>query len=206
MEMLNLKDSINQISFGNPMESERVQNILYRAGISTLEKLCRMKKAELQSLGKIGDITIERICNNLEKCGLRLGMTEFECNTYNRCRSRILHSRERLANEIERMLVNDNVFMHFTDFDLIPESFSQELNHDSENDIQPIVLNIRNDLQLPKKETEPIDWEKRFYEVAKDEFLRQNRVFSGEDVRAERAVTAAAAFIEAMKAYQSKNK
>ena len=206
MEMLNLKDSINQISFGNPMESERVQNILYRAGISTLEKLCRMKKTELQSLGKIGDITIERICNNLEKCGLRLGMTEFECNTYNRCRSRILHSRERLANEIERMLVNDNVFMHFTDFDLIPESFSQELNHDSENDIQPIVLNIRNDLQLPKKETEPIDWEKRFYEVAKDEFLRQNRVFSGEDVRAERAVTAAAAFIEAMKAYQSKNK
>ena len=206
MEMLNLKDSINQISFGNPMESERVQNILYRAGISTLEKLCRMKKAELQSLGKIGDITIERICNNLEKCGLRLGMTEFECNTYNRCRSRILHSRERLASEIERMLANDNVFMHFTDFDLIPESFSQELNHDSENDIQPIVLNIRNDLQLPKKETEPIDWEKRFYEVAKDEFLRQNRVFSGEDVRAERAVTAAAAFIEAMKAYQSKNK
>ena len=206
MEMLNLKDSINQISFGNPMESERVQNILYRAGISTLEKLCRMKKAELQSLGKIGDITIERICNNLEKCGLRLGMTEFECNTYNRCRSRILHSRERLASEIERMLANDNVFMRFTDFDLIPESFSQELNHDSENDIQPIVLNIRNDLQLPKKETEPIDWEKRFYEVAKDEFLRQNRVFSGEDVRAERAVTAAAAFIEAMKAYQSKNK
>jgi hypothetical protein len=206
MEMLNLKDSINQISFGNPMESERVQNILYRAGISTLEKLCRMKKTELQSLGKIGDITIERICNNLEKCGLRLGMTEFECNTYNRCRSRILHSRERLASEIERMLANDNVFMRFTDFDLIPESFSQELNHDSENDIQPIVLNIRNDLQLPKKETEPIDWEKRFYEVAKDEFLRQNRVFSGEDVRAERAVTAAAAFIEAMKAYQSKNK
>ena len=206
MEMLNLKDSINQISFGNPMESERVQNILYRAGISTLEKLCRMKKTELQSLGKIGDITIERICNNLEKCGLRLGMTEFECNTYNRCRSRILHSRERLASEIERMLANDNVFMRFTDFDLIPESFNQELNHDSENDIQPIVLNIRNDLQLPKKETEPIDWEKRFYEVAKDEFLRQNRVFSGEDVRAERAVTAAAAFIEAMKAYQSKNK
>ena len=206
MEMLNLKDSINQISFGNPMESERVQNILYRAGISTLEKLCRMKKTKLQSLGKIGDITIERICNNLEKCGLRLGMTEFECNTYNRCRSRILHSRERLASEIERMLANDNVFMRFTDFDLIPESFSQELNHDSENDIQPIVLNIRNDLQLPKKETEPIDWEKRFYEVAKDEFLRQNRVFSGEDVRAERAVTAAAAFIEAMKAYQSKNK
>ena len=206
MEMLNLKDSINQISFGNPMESERVQNILYRAGISTLEKLCRMKKTELQSLGKIGDITIERICNNLEKCGLRLGMTEFECNTYNRCRSRILHSREILASEIERMLANDNVFMRFTDFDLIPESFSQELNHDSENDIQPIVLNIRNDLQLPKKETEPIDWEKRFYEVAKDEFLRQNRVFSGEDVRAERAVTAAAAFIEAMKAYQSKNK
>ena len=206
MEMLNLKDSINQISFGNPMESERVQNILYRAGISTLEKLCRMKKTELQSLGKIGDITIERICNNLEKCGLRLGMTEFECNTYNRCRSRILHSRERLANEIERMLVDDNVFMRFTDFDLIPESFNQELNHDSENDIQPIVLNIRNDLQLPKKEIEPIDWEKRFYEVAKDEFLRQNRVFSGEDVRAERAVTAAAAFIEAMKAYQSKNK
>ena len=51
-----------------------------------------------------------------------------------------------------------------------------------------------------------IDWDARFYEVAKEEFLRQSRVFSCEETRAERAVYAASAFIEAMKTYQSKEK
>ena len=59
---------------------------------------------------------------------------------------------------------------------------------------------------MPKKEADPIDWEARFYEVAKEEFLRQSRVFSCEETRAERAVFAASAFIEAMKEFQSKNK
>ena len=64
--MLNLKDSINQISFGNPRENERVQNILYKEGIDTLEKLCQMTKADLQVIGKIGDVTISRIASNLK--------------------------------------------------------------------------------------------------------------------------------------------
>ena len=89
--MLNLKDSINQISFGNPRENERVQNILCKEGIDTLEKLCQMTKADLQAIGKIGDVTICRIASNLKNCGLHLGMTAFECNTYDRCRKR-LHS------------------------------------------------------------------------------------------------------------------
>ena len=75
MEMLNLKDSISQLSFGNPKENERVQNILAKEGISTLEQLCQKSKADLQSIGKIGDITISRIIQKLEKCGLHIGMT-----------------------------------------------------------------------------------------------------------------------------------
>lgn len=83
MKMLNLRDSINQLSFGNPRENDRVQNILSNEGIGTLEQLCQKTKAELQTIGKIGDVTISRIANNLEKFGLHLGMTPFECNTYN---------------------------------------------------------------------------------------------------------------------------
>jgi hypothetical protein len=57
-----------------------------------------------------------------------------------------------------------------------------------------------------KKEQEPVDWDARFYDVAKEEFLRQSRVFSCEEIRAERAVTAASAFIGTEKAFQLKRK
>ena len=207
MEMLNMKDSINQISFGNPRENERVQNILFKEGISTVEKLCRKTKAELLSIGKIGDTTVDTIIKNLEKCGLRLGMTEFECNTYSRCRSRILQSRESFVNEIERMLEEEKDNIRFIDRDLTPDDYEEE--DDFEDDSQcchQLALSIRNNLILPKQEPEPIDWDARFYDIAKEEFLRQSRVFSSEEVRAERAVEAASSFIKAMKAYQSKNK
>ena len=83
---------------------------------------------------------------------------------------------------------------------------SEDEDDDDDECVHHIALNIHNNLQLPKKESAPIDWDARFYEVAKEEFLRQSRVFSCEETRAERAVYAASAFIEAMKTYQSKEK
>ena len=207
MEMLNLKDSINQLSFGNPRESERVQDLLIKEGINTLEKLCQKTKADLQSIGKIGDVTISRIVGNLEKFGLHLGMTPFECSTYNRCRNRVLQSRESYVNEIERMLVDDKDNIRFIDRDLMPDDIEDENEFEDDDDCRHhITLNIHNNLQMPQKEAEPIDWEARFYDVAKEEFLHQNRVFAGDELRAERAVYAAATFIEAMRSYQSKEK
>lgn len=207
MKMLNLKDSINQLSFGNPRENERVQNILSNGGIGTLEQLCQKTKAELQTIGKIGDVTISRIANNLEKFGLHLGMTPFECNTYNRCRTRLLQSRENFVNQIERMFEDHKDDFRFIDRDLEPETFEDETEFEDGSECSHyIALNVHNNLQMPKKEAEPIDWDARFYEVAKEEFLRQSRVFSCEETRAERAVFAASAFIEAMKEFQSKNK
>ena len=205
--MLNLKAPINQLSFGNPRENERVQNLLIKEGINTLEKLCQKTKADLQSIGKIGDVTISRIVSNLEKFGLHLGMTPFECSTYNRCRSRVFQSRESFVNEIERMFEDDKDNIRFIDHDLMLGDFEDEAEFEDDGEFRHhIALNIRNDIQLPKKETTPIDWDERFYDIAKEEFLRQSRVFSGDEVRAERAVYAAASFIEAMKAYQSKEK
>ena len=207
MEMLNLKNSINQLSFGNPRENERVQNILSNEGISTLEQLCQKTKAELLAIGKIGDVTISRIVSNLEKFGSHLGMKPFECNTYNRCRTRVLQSRESFANQIERMFEEDNGDFRFIDRDLEPEVSEDESEFEDDCECRHhIALNIHNNLQVPKKEVEPIDWEARFYEVAKEEFLRQSRVFSCEETRAERAVYAASAFIEEMKEFQLKNK
>lgn len=207
MEMLNLKDSISQLSFGNPKENERVLNILAKEGISTLEQLCQKTKADLQSIGKIGDITISRIIQKLEKCGLHLGMTPLQCNTYNRCRNRILQSHESFVSEIERMLEEGNGIIHFVDHDLFPEDYAHgEEEEDGGECVLHLSLNIHNDLHLPQKEVESVDWEARFYDIAKEEFLRQNRVFSDVEERAERAVYAASAFIEAMKAHQSKEK
>lgn len=207
MKMLNLKDSINQLSFGNPRENDRVQNILSNEGIGTLEQLCQKTKAELQTIGKIGDVTISRIANNLEKFGLHLGMTPFECNTYNRCRTRLLQSRENFVNQSERMFEDHKDDFRFIDRDLEPETFEDETEFEDGCECSHyIALNVHNNLQMPKKEAEPIDWDARFYEVAKEEFLRQSRVFSCEETRAERAVFAASAFIEAMKEFQSKNK
>lgn len=172
MEMLNLQDSINQISFGNPKENERVQNLLFKEGISTLEKLCQKTKADLQSIGKIGDVTVDRIVSNLEKCGLHLGMTPFECSTYSRCRSRILQSRENFVNEIERMLEEEKDNIRFIDHDLTSEDFENEQEFENDGEYcHHIALNIHNNLQLPEKEQKPIDWEARFYDIAKEEFL-----------------------------------
>ena len=205
--MLNLKNSINQLSFGNPRENERVQNLLIKEGISTLEQLCQKTKADLQSIGKIGDVTINRIVSNLEKFGLHLGMTPFECSTYVRCRKRILQSRESFVNEIERMFEEDKDNIRFIDRDLMPIDFEDETEFDDDDECRHhIAFNIHNNFQVPKKETETIDWDERFYEVAKEEFLRQNRVFSSEKTRAERAVDAASAFIEELKAYQLREK
>lgn len=207
MKMLNLKDSINQLSFGNPRENERVQNILSNEGISTLEQLCQKTKADLQAIGKIGDVTINRIVSNLDKFGLHLGMSTFEFNTYNRCRNRVLQSRENFASQIERMFEEEKGDFRFIDRDLEQETFEDETEFEDGCECSHhIALNIHNNLQMPKKEADPIDWEARFYEVAKEEFLRQSRVFSCEETRAERAVFAASAFIEAMKEFQSKNK
>ena len=207
MEILNLKGPISQFSFGSPKENERVQNLLNQEGINTLEQLCQKTKAELLAIGKIGDVTISRIVRNLEKFGLHLGMTHFECSTYNRCRTRVLQSRASFANEIERMFEDEKDSIRFIDRDLEPEASEDETELEYGCDCgHHIALNIYNILQMPKKEAEPIDWEARFYEVAKEEFLHQNRVFSCEETRAERAVYAASAFIEAMKAYQSKEK
>ena len=207
MEMLNLKNPINQLSFGNPKENERVQNLLLKEGINTLEDLCQKTKAELQAIGKIGDVTISRIVCNLEKFGLHLGMTPLECNIYNRRKCRELLSSKSFINKIEHLLEGDVDYLRFMDRDLMPEESEDEEEFDVDDEcVHHIALNIHNNLQLPKKEPAPIDWDARFYEVAKEEFLRQSRVFSCEETRAERAVYAASAFIEAMKEFQSKNK
>ena len=168
MEMLNLKDPISLLSFGNPKENERVQNILVKEGISTLEQLCQKSKADLQSIGKIGDITISRIIQKLEKCGLHLGMTPLQCNTYNRCRNRILQSHESFVSEIERMLEEGNGNIHFVDHDLFPEDYAYgEEEEDGGECVLHLSLNIHNDLHLPQKEVESVDWEARFYDIAK---------------------------------------
>ena len=205
--MLNLKDSINQISFGNPRENERVQNILYKEGIDTLEKLCLMTKADLQAIGKIGDVTISRIASNLENFGLHLGMTSLEINMYNRRRCREILSRKSFINEIDHLLEGNMEHFRFIDTDLKHEDYENEAEHEDDSECSHhIALNIHINLQMPRKEAQPIDWEARLYEVAKEEFLCQSRVFSCEKTRAERAVAAASAFIEAIKDYQSKEK
>ena len=205
--MLNLKDSINQISFGNPRENERVQNILCKEGIDTLEKLCKKTKADLQAIGKIGDVTISRIASNLENFGLHLGMTSLEINMYNRRRCREILSRKSFIDEIDHLLEGNTEDFRFIDTDLKYEDYENEAEHEDDSECSHhIALNIHNNLQMPRKEAEPIDWEARLYEIAKEEYLRQSRVFSCEKTRAERAVAAASTFIEAMKVYQSKEK
>ena len=206
MKLLNLNDSINQISFGSPKECDRVQTILNKAGISTLEKLCRKTKSELQSIDQIGDVTVERITNNLEKVGLHLGMTDYECKMYSSCRARIMQAREDMANEIERMFKEENDGnIRFIDRDITPEDYGDD-DYDDGECCHHITLNVHNNLELPKPEPKPINWEERFYEVAKEEFLRQSRTFSCDEVRVDRAISSASAFIEALKSVQSKEK
>ena len=205
MKMLNLKGSISQLSFGNPKENERVQNILLKAGINTLEQLCQKTKAELQAIDKIGDTTVRRIVHVLEKCDLQLGMTPFECYIF----QDLFQAYEDFVNGVERVFGKEADSIRFVDRDLHPEKYANGADYENDGDEEfahHLTLNVHNNLQLPEKQAEPIDWEARFYDIAKEEFLRQSRVFSCDEDRAERAVFAASAFIEAMKAHQSKEK
>ena len=206
MEMICLIDSINQLSFGNPKENERVQNLLFKEGIITLEKLSHKTREDLQSICKIGDVTAGHINRNLEKCGVQLDMTHFKCSTSNRCHSRILHLDRNLVKEIERMLEDEKNNIHFIVCGLMPENIKPHPDFEYDELCHQIAFNIHNDLQLPKKEAEPVDWEARFFDVAKEEFLRQSQVYSSEKTRAERAVASASAFIEVLKVFQSKEK
>ena len=191
----------------NRKESTKESEGAVKEGISTLEQLCQKSKAELQSIDKIGDITVMRIVNNLEKCGLHLGMSPFEINMYNRRKCREIVSRESFVTELERLLEEGNGDIRFVDRDLMLDDYApEEDGEDGGECALHLSLNIHHNLHLPEKEAETIDWEARFYDIAKEEFLRQNRVFSDDEVRAHRAVAAASTFVEAMKAYQSKEK
>ena len=202
--MIYLIDSINQLSFGNPKENEIEQSLLFKEGIITLEKLSHKTREDLQSICKIGDVTAGHINRNLEKCGVQLDMTHFKCSTSNRCHSRILHPNRNLVKEIERMLEDEKNNIHFIVCGLMPEKIKPDPDFEYDELCHQIAFNIHNELQLPKKEAEPVDWEARFFDVAKEEFLRQSQVYSSEKTRAERAVASASAFIEVLKVFQQK--
>ena len=183
-----------------------MQSLLFKEGIITLEKLSHKTREDLQSIGKIGDVTAGHINRNLEKCGVQLDMTHFKCSTSNRCHSRILHPNRNLVKEIERMLEDEKNNIHFIVCGLMPENIKPDPDFEDDELCHQIVFNIHNDLQLSKKEAEPVDWEARFFDVAKEEFLRQSHVYSSEKTRAERAVASASAFIDVLKVFQSKEK
>lgn len=151
MELLNLKDSINQISFGNPKENDRVQAILCKAGITTLEQLCHKSNDELKAITKFSEFVIDSIATNLAKFGLCLGMNDYECLTYIQCRNHLLQIRKEFVSEINEMLEEHKDKFRYFDRDLNPEDYEDDGDYDEE----PIhlALNIHNNLQLPKKGT-----------------------------------------------------
>lgn len=116
------------------------------------------------------------------------------------------HSKKQLLNEIERMLEEDGT-LRFVDRDLSPIDYEDDEEYgDEEPYPHHLNLDIHNTIHLPKEEAKPINWEERFYEIAKEEYLRQNHVMNSDLVRAERAITSATVFIEAIKSVQSREK
>ena len=86
------------------------------------------------------------------------------------------------------------------------EPAEQEQPSDADEYSQHLDINIHNYLHKSESDTDKSKWDDRFYEVAKEEYLRQNHTFNSEEARAERALFSASIFIEAVKACQSREK
>lgn len=176
---LSPKDSIRKILTGNPYEMNRVASLLEAAGISTIHQLCHQDRFSLLRIGKIGEISIERIIHALSLYGYELEMTET-----------ILDKIEKEGGSCNHQDLLDTFCK---DFKITKYEGAKEGDN-----------GLEGDSEEPENNNKPIsDEEQEFYDtlllqVAKEEFLRTNQIRDLK-VRANHAVAASFYFVAEFK-------
>ena len=172
IRVLTPKDSIRELIIKDPYETARIARLLEGAGITTIGQLCLRVRHHLLGIPKLGEISIERLSHELSTYGYHFGM-----------------SKEKLSEiqENEGLLNHNDLLSVYKDrlYEIIgmstPEQPTDAEENEKEEEDSPSALDC-------------IDWEERFYNLAKEEYLRLGGQVIG-DLRIDYSIAAAKDFI-----------
>lgn len=173
VRILKPTDSIRELIIKDPFETARIASLLESKGIRTIGQLCSHERNQLLRIDKLGELSLERISHELSTYGYHFGMTKEELME--------IHEKDGLVN-------HDDVLRAFHDsiHEILKASAIEQPTHAEDNEEDsPSALDC-------------IDWEERFYNLAKEEYLRLGGQVIG-DLRIDYSIAAAKDFIFRMR-------
>ena len=170
VRILKPTDSIRELIIKDPFETARIASLLESKGIKTIGQLCSYERNQLLQIDKLGELSIERISHELSTYGYHFGMTKEKLME--------IHEKEGLVNHDDVLSALKDKIHEI----LMASSIEQPTDaEEKEEDDSPSVLDC-------------IDWEERFYNLAKEEYLRLGGQVIG-DLRIDYSIAAAKYFI-----------
>ena len=174
VRILKPTDSIRELIIKDPFETARIASLLESKGIKTIGQLCSYERNQLLQIDKLGELSIERISHELSTYGYHFGMTKEKLME--------IHEKEGLVNHDDVLSALQDKIHEI----LMASSIEQPTDaEEKEKDDSPSVLDC-------------IDWEERFYNLAKEEYLRLGGQVIG-DLRIDYSIAAAKDFIFRMR-------
>jgi hypothetical protein len=195
MSTINLNVPVSSVlKLGTPRENERIASLLNKENITTVGELCSIPSSVLRKIPSIGDESIRKILKELDKYSLSLGMSKQELDGYADLHQ---HSNQKSVMLDDETLGGLKQVISQTkelgDY-LLGRRSSPDNQEDEGKDNVEFGLPIHVCVDHPAQR---VSWNDRFFEVAKEEFLRSDREFFSDETRALRAVLAAEAFMDA---------
>ena len=176
VRILKPTDSIRELIIKDPFETARIASILESKGIKTIGQLCSYERNQLLQIDKLGELSIERISHELSTYGYHFGMTKEKLME--------IHEKEGLVNHDDVLCALKDKIHEILMASSIEQPTDAEENEKEEDD-SPSALDC-------------IDWEERFYNLAKEEYLRLGGQVIG-DLRIDYSIAAAKDFIFRMR-------
>lgn len=176
VRILKPTDSIRELNIKDPFETARIASLLESKGIKTIGQLCSYERNQLLQIDKLGELSLERISHELSTFGYHFGMTKEKLME--------IHEKEGLVNHDDVLCALKDKIHEILMASSIEQPTDAEENEQEEED-SPSALDC-------------IDWEERFYNLAKEEYLRLGGQVIG-DLRIDYSIAAAKDFIFRMR-------
>ena len=159
MRSININDSVRRLDYSNPVENQRIAGLLEAANIKSIKDLVRLRKGQLRNIEGLGDVGILRIEHALEDYGLHFCMNENMLEKLGMVN---------ICSRADAVAVFHQKFMSNKGF-TFGEGDDAHNHDDDENGERALTLGIN-----VKHEKEPIDWNARLYDLAKEIYLNMS--------------------------------
>lgn len=177
--LIDVKTSISAIFNKENSNDGRFLRVLKKAGVKTIEDLCRLTETDLLAIKQIGQYCINRIADFLKEHELGLGMTEEQLSSYTKAFD--VNSTDESAAEAS---------------DKKPADDANGADDESSEEFMQILCSIA-DAAATKAQ------EHRRYELAKEIFLAEKATLITTEERAVNAIEKADIFLAAYYGKQS---